>query len=128
LSVPNEKKIIHDVRRELVAKAFEIAVCYWEAIDLTATAMLLEARKNSGIVGKRFETINQLACCALDQSNSPSGYHRDLSLPVSHDASAYAAEKRTLHSRILLLKKIISVGRFSILLMVELHFAHCLKY
>ena len=105
----NDKKTIRDVRRELVAKAFEIAVCYWEVIDLAATAMLLDARKDGGIVGKRFEAIKKLAHSALDQSNSPSGYSREVSFSVPPVVSAYVAAKGILPSRILLLPRISNI-------------------
>ncbi len=96
---------LRDIRRELVAKAFQISVRYWEVIDLTATAILLDARKDGGIVGKRFETIKKLARSALDQSSSPSGHDRDVSFSVPPVVSTYVAAKRTLPSSILQLPR-----------------------
>jgi hypothetical protein len=72
------------------------AKAHWPVIDLMATAMLLEARKDGGLEGKRFDRIKALAREVMNTS----GFQRDVFFPVPSRVTNFLKAKRSCPSRI----------------------------
>lgn len=79
LSNTNDEKKILDLGHVLFLQALQIVVDNWEIIDLIATAMLIGARKDGGLEGKRFHRVVDLAQKAIDLP----GFRREVCFPIS---------------------------------------------
>lgn len=98
----SEKRIkaVCDIRHELYYQAFQIVAANMEIIDLTTTAMLLDARYDGWLDTNQINHIEELVQDAMNSR----GFHRDVLFPIPDKVTDYLKKDRSRPSRLVRLK------------------------